>query len=389
MDKKIKVAMGTAYPFDETRVRGGVEAVALHLVNALGKRDDIKLHVVSCNNTINRNFTEKRRGITFHWLAKGSGFHVLRSATIDAWRVRRVYKNINPDIIHAQSAEYAIYAPKKCPLLMTIHGVEVFAPYMKKSLHFNGLSGLLRQWGVKLNIKVAIKNTQAIVSIAGDYLPRIMSPLLDSKTIYNIPNPLSETTWNKTFSNGEIEGQILCVGSIVERKNAVCLVQAFTEVIKQCPNARLCFAGGIGEKTYYNRLLLEISKHGLDDKITLMGELNQSKLLKAYGQASIVVLPSIQETAPMVIAEAMALGKPVVATRVAAIPWMLKDGATGSLVEIGDKRDMAAKILDLLQNKSKRSRIGKAAKENSWQRFRADVIAGNTMQVYRKLIQPR
>lgn len=379
--------MGTPYPFDESRLLGGVEAVAFHLVSALAKTDDIELHVVSCNKIVKRSFKEVRGTVTFYWLASGSRFHILRSATINAWRVRKVYENIQPDIIHCQTEAYALAAPRNFPVIMTIHGVEVFVSCMKKTSHFKGLTGLSRQWGLKSNIKAGLRKAQTIISIAGDYLPQVMSPLLDSKAVYNIPNPLSESIWDKVVSNTEVDGQILCVGSIIERKNAIFLVQAFAEVIKQFPNARLYFAGEIREQAYYNRLLYEISAHGLDDKITLTGGLNQSQLFEAYGKACIVVLPSIHETAPMVVAEAMAFGKPVVATRVAAVPWMVEDGVTGYLVKVGDKESMTARILDILQDKLKRVRMGKAAKKVSRQRFGADVVAENTVQVYRKLLQ--
>ena len=57
---QIKVLMGTCYPYDEKKVRGGVEAVALNLVQALGKRNDIELHVGSFTQFVKRAQTEKR-----------------------------------------------------------------------------------------------------------------------------------------------------------------------------------------------------------------------------------------------------------------------------------------------------------------------------------------
>lgn len=65
----LRVALGSIYPYDETQVRGGVEAVALYLARALGRREDVDLHIVSCNRSVDRDHTEQRGRITFHWLA--------------------------------------------------------------------------------------------------------------------------------------------------------------------------------------------------------------------------------------------------------------------------------------------------------------------------------
>ncbi len=94
MSKRVRVALGTVYPYDESRIHGGVEAVALYLVNALAKHSDIDLHVVSCNRKVRCDFSERRGNVTFHWLPTCPQLYTLRAATVDAWRVRRVYCQI-------------------------------------------------------------------------------------------------------------------------------------------------------------------------------------------------------------------------------------------------------------------------------------------------------
>jgi hypothetical protein len=89
MRSRLRVALGTVYPYDETRIRGGVEVVARCLSLAPAKGDDIELHVVSCNKTMSGDRTERRGAVAFHWLAAGRRLQVLRSATADTRRVRR------------------------------------------------------------------------------------------------------------------------------------------------------------------------------------------------------------------------------------------------------------------------------------------------------------
>lgn len=386
----MRVVLGTVSPYDESRVRGGVEAVALGLVGALAKRDDLELHVVSCNRTVKRGLTEQRGAVTFHWLATGRHFYGLRAATVDAYRVRKAYEQINPDIIHAQGcSEYALAAPANIPLVLTIHGLHLFVPAMQKTAHFRGPVGVYRRWIEGRIVRQSVRKAQAVISIAGDYVPLVMGGLLDGKPVYEIANPIAVDVWEAVPGGHDSGDQILCVGEIIERKNALGLVQAFAEVTRQLPEAKLHLAGGIGEPGYFTRVQEEVARFGLQNKVAFLGRLNQSQLLEAHARASLVVLASIQETAPMALAQAMAAGKPVVATRVGGIPWMVEDGVTGYVVDLGDTHGMAGRLAELLRDRAKRERMGLAAREMARRRFAADRVADQTIQVYRELLDQK
>jgi glycosyltransferase involved in cell wall biosynthesis len=85
----------------------------------------------------------------------------------------------------------------------------------------------------------------------------------------------------------------------------------------------------------------------------------------------VLVLPSYQEPFGTVLAEAMAVGVPVVATRVGGLPEVVDDGVTGRLTTPGDPDALAAAVLDVLAH---RDRMGAAARERA-QRFDADAYA--------------
>jgi glycosyltransferase involved in cell wall biosynthesis len=85
----------------------------------------------------------------------------------------------------------------------------------------------------------------------------------------------------------------------------------------------------------------------------------------------VVVLPCYGVPAAAVLAEAMAVGTPVVATRVDGLPEVVRDGVTGRLVEPGDPDGLAAGVLDVLD---RREQMGRAAREHA-RRFGADDYA--------------
>ena len=84
----------------------------------------------------------------------------------------------------------------------------------------------------------------------------------------------------------------------------------------------------------------------------------------------------------MVIAQAMAAGKPVVASRVGGVAEMVSDGETGFLYEVGDVRKLADSLVRLLQDDSLRAKMGQAGKLKAEANYRASIVAQRTFQVY-------
>jgi glycosyltransferase involved in cell wall biosynthesis len=315
--------------------------------------------------------------------------HGLRAATIDAWRVQRIYSRIVPDVIHAQAfSEYALASPVSIPLVLTVHGLALPASAIMQAAYFQGAIGIYRRWVGEWTVRRSVQKAKVVISTAGDYVRQAMGVLLDGKRIYDIANPLDSDTWFGITNTSGFDSQILSVGTVIEWKNTLGLIQAFAQVAHQVSEAKLILVGGIGDLAYYSRVQKEITRLGLWHKVDFLGQgrLDHAQLLKAYGRASIVVLASIQETAPMAVAQAMAAGKPVVATRVGGLPWMVEEGVTGYLVDVGDTQSMADRIVELLRNKAMCQRMGQAAREVARERFAADRVAEQTVQVYRDLV---
>jgi len=87
----------------------------------------------------------------------------------------------------------------------------------------------------------------------------------------------------------------------------------------------------------------------------------------------------------MVIAQAMAAGKPVVTTPVGGIPDMVRDGETGLLVGVGDKDGLAEALLRLLRDPTLRTRMGKLGREFAIENYRVDHVARRTYEVYQQV----
>jgi glycosyltransferase involved in cell wall biosynthesis len=85
----------------------------------------------------------------------------------------------------------------------------------------------------------------------------------------------------------------------------------------------------------------------------------------------------------------MAAGKPVIATRVGGIPCIVVDKVTGWLTELGNVQELADKIRPLLENKVLRRSMGDAGKKEAFKRFRPEMIARATYDIYSMVLGSR
>lgn len=98
------------------------------------------------------------------------------------------------------------------------------------------------------------------------------------------------------------------------------------------------------------------------------------------------MLPSRQENAPIVIAEAMAAGVPVVATRVGGIPEMVVENKTGFLYSSGDIKHLVTCLEKLLNFPSLVNNFGERAKDLARMRYHPDIVARQTIEVYNSIL---
>ena len=96
----------------------------------------------------------------------------------------------------------------------------------------------------------------------------------------------------------------------------------------------------------------------------------------------LLVVPSLVETTPFVILEAMAAGKPVVASRIYGIPEMIEEGESGSLVDPSDPAGLAGALLPLIRDPALRQQYGRRARERYERYFSADHMARTTTAAY-------
>ena len=153
--------------------------------------------------------------------------------------------------------------------------------------------------------------------------------------------------------------EITFVGRLAAVKGVPVLFEALAEARAALPGLHLTLIGDGPERA---ALEAEAKASGLDGAVTFAGYKSQSDVAQALSQTDLLVLPSFAEGVPVVLMEAMAAGKPVVATQVAGVGELVEQGRSGRLVPPGDASSLAAAIVASLSDPNWHAQAGAAGR---------------------------
>ena len=173
------------------------------------------------------------------------------------------------------------------------------------------------------------------------------------------------------------------VANLLPHKGYEYLIQAFGEVKQTFPHCRLLIVGE-GSKGYRSKLMRLIESLGLEQSVTLVGF--QRRVFEYISTFDIFVLPSVYEAFGIVLLEAMAMGKAVVASRVGGIPEIVVDGISGLLVPPCDSSALAFALRRLLQDEDARLAMGRAGRERVERYFTRDGMVKVIQDIYAGLL---
>ena len=136
----------------------------------------------------------------------------------------------------------------------------------------------------------------------------------------------------------------------------------------------------LGDGKLYNEVFYWRRLLGLEDIVTLSGNLDRNGVKEYLASSDIYIQPSITESLCVAIMEAMAMEIPVIASNVGGIPELVQNGETGILIEPGEPQALADSIIKLIENKDLRVDMGKKGRKRiidhfSIERERSDWIA--------------
>ncbi len=371
---RMKIVVFSRYPRECGRPKGGIESVTVTLVKALAKLADMDVHLVTLEGDREKSIVETDGSVTVHRLP-GLGWHQMLDIMAGPGKKRLLeyVTKLDPDVLHSHETHGLMLGNLPFPHVFTVHGFDS-ANLISNSDRFARLRSVL--WS-RVERRGLAKQKH-IISITPYVRDKIRAST--KANIYDIDNPVDERFFKIEGADGS--PRVLCVGWLNERKNTLGAVEAFGRIAREHPEARLVLAGEAQEQEYAERVKRAIRDNELENRVEMPGHINYERLIEELSQASVFLLPSRQENAPMAIAEAMAAGVPVIASNRCGMPFMVKDGESGFLIEPDDTEDIARRLDQLLGGDSLRPSMGAKGREIALQKFHPAEVAKRTREVY-------
>ncbi len=189
----------------------------------------------------------------------------------------------------------------------------------------------------------------------------------------------------QAFITVPTEPRLVCVGRLCEQKGQLLLLNAASQLAAESLRFKLVLVGDGPLRTEIEAL---ISQLGLQDNVEITGWASNSEVRQHILASRAMVLPSFAEGLPVVIMEALALGRPVISTYVAGIPELVKSDVCGWLVSPGSVEALTTAMRTALQLPvEKLEQMGIAGAERVSQRHNAAVEAGKLAALFRSSIE--
>lgn len=320
--------------------------------------------------------------------------------------MEKALEEFKPDIVHINNFQRQLSASiidavkeKNIPLIMTAHDLNPICP--ASIMLYNGevCEDCITKGYTSCIKKKCIKNSM-LKSVLG-YIEKKYYDL--HKMFCKVDCIISPSEFNK---NQLLKGKLKCnditvihnfvnetektdytlgdcafyFGRLSREKGILNLVEAINNI----PGARLIIAGDGPEK---ENIQAYIKEHKLEDRITLLGYLNQNDIRENIRKCRFVTVPSIwYENCPYSILETMEIGKPIIGSKIGGIPELIQDGINGFTYEHNDVSELTNKLKKLFNNDETVKQFSKNSKKIFIQNYSAEAYYNKLMAVYNKYI---
>ena len=296
-----------------------------------------------------------------------------------AWRLSRVLKQLKPDIVHAHDP----HAVAMSALALSMSTQPTKPPLVaSRRVDFHIRGNTLSRWKYRqvdcfVCASEAIRKMLVADGIEDERTVTVHEGIDVEHVRAAPPAKLHEEFWLP--HEAPVVGN---VAALVPHKGQRYLIDAAALVLRHVPDARFIMAG---EGELRPQLERQIKEHRLEKHVFLAGF--RPDVLSLHKSFDIFALSSTTEGLGTSLLDAMACGKPIVATTAGGIPEVVDDGATGLLVPPRDAERLAQAIVVLLKDAEKRAKFGAAGLARVRDRFSAERMVQDTLRVYQRVAQ--
>lgn len=242
----------------------------------------------------------------------------------------------------------------KKQLIVEIHGDWERGPFLSKKRRFE----FFQKKFIPALAKISFKNADKIRGVA-NYLIEQAKEISPDKRYFSFPTFTDLELFLKEKDIG-YDKFIVSVGQLEKVKGIDVLIKAFSKIEHEFPDFKLIIIGDGKEKESLKNLSSNLK---IQNKIEFKGKLSLKETKDVMKNCYALVLSSLSEGLPRVLMEAMALEKPIIGSRIAGIPDLIKDNENGFLFEKSNSNELVKKLRVLLNNRDLAIRMGQKGKK--------------------------
>lgn len=361
-----------------------------NLIELFKGRDDIELHIVSPNSYTNKQKDLLLKNVSYHFYQQRPYFITKKLYTflrVESWtnfyfvkkRIVKTINSINPDIIHLHGAELPIYSSGILPLINKFNTLVTIQGFVRNTKRSN--------WAIKKRIQIeeTILKKAPHIGVRTKEMSETALELNPNAQLHfhnypiTIPNYIKDSKIPSAFD-------IIYFARLTKDKGIEDLFQALAIIKKTKPDVSLHIIGG-ANKSYMDRLRVIIKRFNIEENIKFLGFMEtQQEIFKYAISAKICVLPTYHDIIPGTIIESMFVKLPVVAYAVGGIPELNEKGEALLLVEKNNIEQLSQKILDLLNDKDRRTALAEYAYILVTERFKNQNVVKDIVKAYNEIL---
>lgn len=242
-------------------------------------------------------------------------------------------------------------------------------------------------------IHLYLKHAERIITLC-DYESKTLIRLgVPEEKIVIIPNGVDLTRFKNKPTSEESETLrkkyglrkmvVISVGRVVGNKGFENLIKAAVSFKNE--DMSFVIVGPTPDKQYLQKLYSLINSSGLGNKFLMMGWLPDYEVVNLLFLADIFVFPSTVDTFGLVNLDAMAAGKPVIATSTGGVPEVVRDGESGIIIKPGDFMELSKALRKLVNDRALRESMGETGQKLVLDNYSWGEVCSKTLSVYRRL----
>jgi glycosyltransferase involved in cell wall biosynthesis len=313
---------------------------------------------------------------------------------IAALRLARLIRRERPQILHTHTAKAGAVGR-----LAALLSGSARPPIVVHTFHGHVLRGYfdpVRTAGFRLLEQLLARTSTALVAVSPQVRDDLVALGVAPRERFAVVR-LGIELADRVTADGDLRGEtrrvlgiapdrfvVGWIGRMTGVKRTEDVLVAFRQLRDAGVDATLCMIGDGPDRPAVERRAHDL---GVMRDTLFLGY--QEEVARFYAAVDAVILPSINEGTPVTAIEALAAGRPVVATRVGGLPDVVRDGEDGFLVPAGATGELAERLARLARDPKLRTRMGEAGREHVRGRYAVERLVDNVDLLYRSLLETR